>query len=84
MARNSKLIAERNRRIADTYYRLEPKLRNYSDVVSALSRIFFLSEHRIQYIIREMVRAGEFHPSGEAKKHVRRKAPAQLTLNLEF
>ena len=84
MPRNKHLIEERNRRIADAYYTLEPKLRNYADVVSALSRIFFLSESRVQAIIRQMVRADEFHPSGEARKHVRKKGPMQLTLDLKF
>ena len=68
MPRNKQLIEERNRRIADAYYRLEPKLRNYADVVSALSRLFFLSESRVQAIIRQMVREDAFHPSGEARK----------------
>lgn len=84
MPRNKHLIEERNRRIADAYYTLEPKLRNYADVVSALSRLFFLSESRVQSIIRQMVREDAFHPSGEARKHVRRKGPLQLTLNLQF
>ncbi len=84
MPRNKQLIEERNRRIADAYYRLEPRLRNYADVVSALSRLFFLSESRVQSIIRQMVREDAFHPSGEARKHVRRKAEMQLTLNLKF
>lgn len=77
MGRNSNLIEERNRQIAHSYFELEPVLRNYSDVVKALSKAFFLSEYRIQAIIREMVKNDQFKPSGEAKKHVRKKISAQ-------
>ena len=73
MGRNSHLIEERNRQIAHSYFELEPVLRNYSDVVKALSKAFFLSEYRIQAIIREMVKNDQFKPSGEVKKHVRKK-----------
>lgn len=85
MGRSSQLIAERNRRIADTYFELEPVLRNYSDVVKALSQAFFLSEYRIQAIIRQLVKAGEFKPSGEAKKHVRKRiSPQNIQLSLQL
>ena len=60
MCRNRQLIEERNRRIAQVYHELAPRLRNYSDVVTALSQMFFLSEFRIQAIIRDMVRKGTF------------------------
>ena len=67
MGRNSHLIEERNRQIAHSYFELEPVLRNYSDVVKALSKAFFLSEYRIQAIIREMVKNDQFKPSGGKK-----------------
>lgn len=87
MGRNSQLIEERNRQIAQTYFELEPVLRNYSDVVRALSQAFFLSEYRIQAIIRQMVKNNTFQPSGEARKHVRKRISSQhiqLSLQLSF
>ena len=85
MGRSIQLIAERNRRIAESYFELEPVLRNYSDVVKALSKAFFLSEYRIQAIIRELVKSGEFKPSGEAKKHVRKRiSPQHIQLSLQL
>lgn len=85
--RNPSLIEERNRRLAQAYHELAPRLRNYSEVVSALSRIFFLSEYRVQAIIRQMVRQGTFEPSPEAAKHVRRKAftgPSAINIQLKL
>ena len=87
MSRNSQLIEQRNRAIAASYFELEPVLRNYSDVVKALSQAFFLSEYRIQSIIRQMVKDNTFKPSGDAKKHVRKRVtsrPIRLSLQLSL
>ena len=85
MSRNSQLIESRNRAIAQSYFELEPVLRNYADVVKTLSQAFFLSEQRIQTIIRNMVKEDKFKPSGEAKKHVRKRiTPQQIQLSLQL
>lgn len=87
--RSRALIEERNRKIAELYYQLEPRLRNYSDVVRALSRAFFLSEYRIQAIIRQMIREGTF-VAGEPVKPMRRTrrhataAPIQVCVQLSL
>lgn len=85
MGRNSQLIEERNRQIAQSYFELEPVLRNYADIVKALSKAFFLSEYRIQAIIRQMVKENTFKPSGEARKHVRKRiSPQHIQLSLQL
>lgn len=89
MCRNRQLIEERNRRIAQAYHELAPRLRNYSDVVTALSQMFFLSEFRIQAIIRDMVRKGTF-VAGEPVTPMPRKgkkaadSPVQVNIQLQF
>lgn len=89
MCRNRQLIEERNRRIAQAYHELAPRLRNYSDVVTALSQMFFLSEFRIQAIIRDMVRKGTF-VAGEPVTPMSRKgkkpadSPVQVNIQLQF
>ncbi len=69
--RSKTLIQERNKKIAECYYQLEKELKNYSDVVSALSHMFFLSEYRIMAIIRQMVKEGTF-VKGEPLKPMKR------------
>ena len=87
--RSQSLIQERNRKIAELYFQLEPQLRNYSDVVKALSRTFFLSEYRIQAIIRQMIRnntfvAGEpMKPMRKTRKHIAA-APIQVCVQLSL
>lgn len=87
--RNRPLIQERNRKIAELYFQLEPQLRNYSDVVKALSRAFFLSEYRVQAIIREMIRNNTF-VAGEPMKPIRKTrkriaaAPIQVCVQLSL
>lgn len=87
--RSQTLIEERNQKIAELYFQLEPQLRNYSDVVKALSRAFFLSEYRIQAIIRQMIRNNTF-VAGEPIKKMKKSrkhigvAPIQVCVQLSL
>lgn len=87
--RNQALIEERNKKIAEMYYQLEPQLRNYSEVVKVLSRAFFLSEYRVQAIIRMMIRNNTF-VAGEPLKKMKKvrkhiaAAPIQVSVQLSL
>lgn len=85
--RSQALIEERNKKIAELYYQLEPQLRTYSDVVRALSRAFFLSEYRIQAIIRQMIRENTFvagQPIQPMRKTRKRIAAAPVQVNIQL
>lgn len=61
------MIEKRNRQIANTYYDLERRGLRYDLIVRTISETFFLSEFRIQCIIRDMVRRGEFKHADDPK-----------------
>lgn len=87
--RSQTLIEERNQKIAEMYHQLEPQLRTYSDVVKALSRVFFLSEYRIQAIIRQMIRNNTFVAGEPIKKMNKTRkrigiAPIQVSVQLSL
>ena len=88
MSRNSTLIQERNRRIAETYHQLDGKGLRYSIILQTICKAFYLSEYRVQAIIRQMVKEGTFvegEPLRPARS-MRRDAdrPVQLTLQLSL
>lgn len=63
--RNKELIEKRNRQIANIYYDLTRKGLRYDLIIRTISETFFLSEFRIQAIIRDMVRHGIFAQSAD-------------------
>lgn len=70
--RNKELIEKRNRQIANIYYDLTRKGLRYDLIIRTISETFYLTEFRIQAIIRDMVRHDNFVPSDDPtlKLHV--------------
>lgn len=63
--RNKELIEKRNRQIANIYYDLTRKGLRYDLIIRTISETFYLTEFRIQAIIRDMVRHGTFTPAAD-------------------
>ena len=63
--RNKELIEKRNRQIANIYYDLTRKGLRYDLIIRTISETFYLTEFRIQAIIRDMVRHDNFVPSDD-------------------
>lgn len=64
--RNKELIQKRNRQIANVYHDLTHKGLRYDLIIRTISETFYLTEFRVQAIIREMVREGTFNPVADS------------------
>lgn len=87
MPRNNQLIQERNRRIAETYHQLDHQGLRYSIILQAICKAFYLSEYRVQAIIRQMVKEGTFvqgEPLQPARGRRHDDHGVQLTLQLSL
>lgn len=83
--RNKELIAERNKKLAELYHKLDKQGLRTDVIVATLSHTFYLSEFRIMAIIRQMVKEGTF-VGGEELQPVKRKreTPTHLCIQLEL
>ncbi len=68
--RDKELIEKRNKKIAQCYHDMDKKGLRYDRIIRTLSNTFFLSEFRIQMIIRDMVRNGTLIPSEDSEIRV--------------